>query len=205
MPWWSWSISAFDCQTGGKLREIEGSICSTCYATRGNYHFRNVKEAHARRRAALDDPRFVEAFIVVLTNLHSKTRAKRTLKDGSSITENRFRWHDAGDLQSVEHLRKIVRIAEATPQLEHWLPTKEKAYVKQFLRAGGVIPPNLNIKISSPMVGSLVDPGIPGVSYSTAGYDGPEVFQCPALKSQGNKCLDCSACWSSQPVNYPVH
>ena len=205
MPWWSWSISAHDCQTGGKLRELEGSVCSKCYALKGNYVFSNVKDAHARRRAALDHPLFIDAFVLVLTQLNQKTRARRKLADGSEIAENRFRWHDAGDLQDVSHLSKIVEIARQTPQIEHYLPTKEKAYVKRFIAAGGVIPPNLHIKISSPMIGDAVDPKIPGVSYTTVSYDGPEVFQCPALKYQGNKCLDCAVCWSSVNVNYPVH
>lgn len=202
MPWWSWSISAHDCQTGGKLREVEGSVCAKCYALKGNYSFSNVKDAHARRRAALDDARFVDAFVTVLTNLHLRTRAERS----PGVKENRFRWHDAGDLQGVWHLRKIAEIAERTPQIEHNLPTKEKGHVKRFLASGGVIPKNLHIRVSSPMVGSAVDPKIPGVGFNTVDYNGPEVFQCPALKQQGNKCLSCDACWrSSTNINFPLH
>lgn len=201
MPWWSWSISANDCQTGGKLRQVKGSVCAKCYALKGNYVFRNVKDAHARRRAGLDDPRFVEAFVLVLNSLHQKTKAEKS----PGVRENRFRWHDAGDLQNVVHLKKIVQIAEETPQLEHYLPTKEKGFVKRFISRGGKIPKNLHIKISSPMVGEAVDPKIPGVSFTTVSYDGPEVFQCPALHQQGNKCLSCAACWSGKNINYPVH
>ena len=32
MPWYGWSISAYRCKTGGKLREVENSTCSHCYA-----------------------------------------------------------------------------------------------------------------------------------------------------------------------------
>ena len=42
MPWWSWSISATECITGSKLAEVEGTVCSGCYALKGNYRFANV-------------------------------------------------------------------------------------------------------------------------------------------------------------------
>jgi hypothetical protein len=202
MPWWSWSISANDCQTGGKLRQIEGSVCGKCYALKGNYNFGNVKTAHARRRAALDDPQFVDAFVTVLKNLHKHTRAERA----PGVVENRFRWHDAGDLQGPWHLQKIAEIAQRTPEIEHNLPTKEKGHVKRFIASGGVIPKNLHVRVSSPMVGSAVDPKIKGVGFNTVNYDGPEVFQCPAMKHQGNKCLSCDKCWkSSTNINFPLH
>jgi len=57
-----------------------------------------------------------------------------------------FRWHDSGDLQSVEHFRLICDIARATPNTTHWLPTKEPRYVK------GDVPANLIVRVSAPHI-----------------------------------------------------
>jgi len=45
MPCYSYSISARDCITGGKLVKLENSICHGCYALKGNYNFSNVKNS----------------------------------------------------------------------------------------------------------------------------------------------------------------
>jgi hypothetical protein len=50
----------------------------------------------------------------------------------SSSGEAYFRWHDSGDLQSLQHLLDIVRIAEQLPNVSFWLPTKEKGLVYKY-------------------------------------------------------------------------
>lgn len=188
MPGWSWSISAEDCITGGKLRQIENSTCSACYALKGNYRFPVVKNAHARRRAALDMPEFVDAFTTVLAKLYP-------MRDG----EDRFRWFDAGDLPNLETLHKIIEVAEATPMIRHWLPTRELGIVRQL--GAGCVPPNLTIRLSAPMVGQAITP-LPDTTWS--GVDVPDVAACPAPQ-QGNQCLSCDHCWSKEPVSYHLH
>jgi len=37
MPGFSYSLPAQECKTGSKLRKIKNSVCSTCYALKGNY------------------------------------------------------------------------------------------------------------------------------------------------------------------------
>lgn len=196
MPWYSWSISAFACNTGGKLREVKGSICEKCYATRGFYQMPNVKEALDRRMVGLKDPAFVEAFTFVLTTLYERQRGEK---------ENRFRWHDSGDLQDHEHLTRINEIAKRTPFLVHYLPTKEMKLVREWVK-GNTIAPNLFIKVSHPMIGERFKaPPIKGISFSTAGVDDDETLvQCPAAQ-QGNKCLKCRSCWTAANINYHVH
>ena len=187
MPWWSWSISAQDCITGGKLRQVEGSTCSECYALKNRYLFDNVVAAHVRRRAALDHPDFVDAFVIVLTRL-----AKNARGDAS------FRWFDAGDLPSVEAFDKIIEIAKWTPMIQHWLPTRELAIVRERTH---VLPANLTVRLSAPMVGQSITP-LPNTTWS--GVDVEGVHQCPAPQ-QGNKCGDCRACWGPNPVSYGLH
>ena len=188
MPWWSWSISAQDCTTGAKLRQIEGSTCASCYALKGRYLFDNVTTAHARRRAALDHPQFVEAFVIVLQRLAKNARGPAD-----------FRWFDAGDLPDLAAFEKILEIAWMTPQVQHWLPTRELAIVRQVEPC--LIPTNLTVRLSAPMVGQSITPLL-GTTWS--GVDVPGVAQCPA-PSQGNKCGDCRLCWSAEPVSYHLH
>lgn len=200
MPWWSWSISAERCITGSKLAQNEGTVCSGCYALKGNYIWDNVKNAQARRLAGFEDPRWVEAFALVLNTLHGKTKKRR--EDGR--IENRFRWFDAGDIQSVEMLEKINEIALLTPNIDHWLPTREIGFVSSFLgrnkRAS-----NLTIRISAPLVGELPKTRTLGLPMATVGVAGVH-HDCQALALQGNRCLDCDRCWTATvDVNYPMH
>lgn len=203
MPWWAWSIDARECRTGSKLRKIENSVCSKCYACKGFYVFKAPRNAMARRLEALKHPQFVEAFILTLNTLYR--RGKKTyLVDGQQVKENRFRWHDSGDIQGVDHFRMICEIAAGTPEILHYLPTKEPGYVAQFVKKG-TIPDNLFVKISNPVIGQDFKKAPSGLPYSTVDVEGPHLFQCPALRFQGNKCLDCKACWTTANINYPVH
>lgn len=197
MPWFSWSISAEDCMTGGKLNQVEGTVCSGCYALKGRYLFPNVKEAHQRRLAALGNPFFEDAFVTVLTKLHSRQRGRK---------ENRFRWLDSGDLQSVEMLETINRIAERTPQIRHWLPTRELGIVREFLDLHGEFASNLVVRISVAKIGDVFERSPFGLPYaSVAAANSTAAHQCSAREKQGNRCLACDICWTRANINYPLH
>ena len=203
MPWYSFSTSAFDCQTGSKLRQICGSVCSKCYACKGQYPFPNVRIAQDKRMAGTKHDDFVEAFTLVLTTLYG--RGKKTYNfQGNTIKENRFRWHDAGDIQSLEHLEKINQIALNTPFLDHWLPTKEAGYVGKFLKKHKQFSNNLTVRISNPMIGETFKTAPMGLPFSTVGVT-QGMSQCSAPQ-QENKCLDCRMCWDKDKnVNYKAH
>lgn len=203
MPWWGWSISAVDCITGSKLAQGEGTVCSDCYALKGRYLFPNVKVAHDRRLAASHHPDFVDAFVIVLDNLYRRTRKRR---DNGEV-ENRFRWFDSGDLQSVDLLEKINQIATRTPNLAHWLPTREVSIVDEFAKKGNSLAPNLTVRISAPLIGETFKKRPAGLPVATVGMPGSTgAHDCQALASQGNQCLDCDRCWSKgQDINYPLH
>lgn len=187
MPWWSWSLSAADCVTGSKLRQVAGSTCAGCYALKGHYRMPNVKEAHQRRKEALQHPLFVDAFILVLNQLAANARTR----------EPCFRWFDAGDIPDAETLEKILRIARATPTVRHWLPTRELRLVRRAKN----IPPNLTIRVSAPMIGQT--PKVPeGLAWSGVNVQG--ISRCPAPENE-NKCKTCRLCWGSKPVSYDYH
>jgi hypothetical protein len=196
MPCHGYSLPAKECLTGSKLRQVKGSTCNGCYAMKGRYRFPNVEQAMYRRLALIGTPEWIPAMAELIT------------RKGEGF----FRWHDSGDLQSVEHLASIARIAELTPDVQHWLPTREYRIVAEFLEAGNVFPPNLNVRLSAHMIGGHAPtfPRLAGqVSISTVSRDEadyPSAHQCPA-RHQGNSCGDCRACWapSVAHVDYHLH
>ncbi len=116
------------------------------------------------------------------------------------------RWFDSGDLQSVAMLKAICGVAERTPDIKHWLPTREAKIVKDYLNSGGVVPTNLVIRISSTMIGDAPIKGYANTSTVHRKGEEPHGYACPA-SNQGNNCGDCRACWSGMfgNISYPLH
>jgi len=192
MPGFAYSIPAQACGVGSRLRAVQGSICSKCYALKGRYVFSNVKNALYRRLASLVNQEWVEAMAFQINH----------------ASVNVFRWHDAGDLQSLEHLEKIAAVCEATPDVRHWLPTREYAIVTAYKEKHGAFPANLNIRLSAYMMDGPLPTGAAerlGVTVSGVTSD-PSKVTCPAYK-QGGVCGSCRACWDKNQdvVMYPKH
>ena len=179
MPGLSYSLPAWECKTGSKLRKIKNSVCSMCYALKGNYtRYKAIKAAQYVRLKSLQDSRWIEAMTAQVTR------------------SEYFRWHDAGDVQSLEHLNNIYKICEATPETRHWLPTRE-AWIKNELDRK---PANLVIRFSPPMMGQRVD------TWPNSSMVVDTGASCPAPK-QGGKCKDCRMCWNPEikVVSYGKH
>ena len=175
MPGPAFNLPASRCITGAKLVKIPGSICHGCYALKGRYRFKNVQNALERRRQALSSPRWVEAMTVLV--------------QGHEF----FRWHDSGDLQSLEHLQKIFEVCRRTPNTKHWLPTREAQILKQVQPED--VPENLIIRFSSHMI----DQG-PVTAWPWTSTVVTKDKTCPAAE-QGNACRSCRACWSRDVKN----
>ena len=181
MPGPAFNLPAQACLTGAKLVNVPGSVCAGCYALKGRYRFPNVKEALNRRLQALGHPDWIEAMTILIKG------------------EKFFRWHDSGDVQSVEHLKAIFEVCKRTPETRHWMPTREARFLK--LMDPDIVPPNLIIRMSSHMIDQGPVKFWPWTStVSTAGKT------CPA-QDQGNECKDCRACWDRTipNVTYPKH
>ena len=69
MPGYGYSTPAEDCITGSKLAEVVDSICSFCYARKGRYVFRNVKQAMKKRLKSLQRLDWVDT-MVFLSLIH---------------------------------------------------------------------------------------------------------------------------------------
>jgi len=175
MPGLSYSLPAWECKTGWKLAQVPGTPCFSCYAKKGNYtRYPAIKAAQYRRLKAIDNPLWVQAMAAKIKN------------------QKWFRWHDAGDLQSSEHMQKIIEVCKLTPDTQHWLPTQER----QYLPDPAEVPKNLIIRLSAAKVDGTA--GNAWSHSSTVVTDGSASCLAP---SQGGKCLDCRACWNKDITN----
>ena len=180
MPGLSYSLPAWECQTGGKLSLVPGTPCFGCYAKKGNYtRYPAIKKAQYYRLNSLTHDSWVTAMVA---------QVKR---------QRWFRWHDAGDVQSVDHMNKILEVVRQTPGTQHWLPTQERPY----LPAPEDVPDNLVIRLS----GSKIDGPAPTAWTHTSSVV-TKGASCPA-PSQGGKCKECRMCWtkSVKHVSYGKH
>ena len=188
MPCPTYNTPAKLCKTGSRLRKIKGSTCNGCYAMKGNYLFPNVTQGLQKRFDAFRHIRFVEAMSFMI-NRYSK-------KSGY------FRWFDSGDLDSVNMLKKIVMICQATPTIKHWLPTREVKVVSDYLKIYKKFPDNLLVRVSSPMID-----GKPlKFDYTSTVHHKQKAIghDCPS-RFQENKCMNCRACWSKEVKNVSYH
>ncbi len=181
MPGWSIGLPAKECKTGGKLRDVKGSVCYDCYALKGCYVFKVVQQAQYRRLKAIRDPQWVEAMAHLINSKRPRV----------------FRWHDSGDVQDLNHLQKIYEVCRLTPSKRHWMPTRE-AWIKDHLQDK---PDNLVIRLSSPMV----DQG-PVSSWPNTSTVVTSGASCPAPK-QNNECGTCRNCWNPEikNISYGIH
>jgi len=212
MPSFGYSTPAARCWAGSKLRAVVGSTCSKCYAYgRGNYAFANVQAGLERRFLSLTDPRWVGAIARLIAKKRALYPVARQVKqDGELVWRDGryFRWHDSGDLQGPWHLANICAVARLTPDVQHWLPTREYRMVRDYLRMGGTIPSNLVVRLSAHMVDGVA-PDIAGLPVSTVHTVAAPAgsHDCPAVHSETNQCGSCRACWTGgvRHVSYHKH
>ena len=181
MPGYAYGLPAWECKTGAKLVKVPGSVCAGCYALKGNYaRYPEIKKSQYKRLASISRPEWVEAMAMVI---NSKAVAQHGY----------FRWHDAGDIQSPEHLQKIFQVCKLTPKVKHWMPTREAQFLKDIDPAQ--VPDNLIIRMSSHMI----DQG-PVTFWPHTSTVGSSSRTCPA-PDQGGKCGSCRTCWNKDVPN----
>ena len=183
MPGYAYNIPATACHVGAKLAQVPGSVCHGCYALKGRYRFKTVKDAMTRRLASIDS----EAWTATMA------------ADINARTSRFFRWHDSGDIQSLDHLRKIFDVCKLTPDVAHWLPTREAGILSKL--GPEQVPANLTIRLSATMIN-----GSPPKSWPLTSTVVTKGASCPA-PGQGNACRDCRNCWdkSIKNIAYGLH
>jgi hypothetical protein len=177
MPGFTYGLPAKECKTGSKLAKIPGTVCHGCYALKGCYVFKVVQAAQYKRLEAIKHPLWAIAMAAQINSKKSKF----------------FRWHDSGDIQSVKHLLKIFKVCRLTPDVQHWMPTREAQILKVVPPSR--VPDNLIIRMS----GTKVDGEAPTFWPWTSTVVN-EGATCPAPK-QDNKCGSCRACWDKSIKN----
>ena len=195
MPGSSFAISAKRCNVGSRLVNVEGSTCSKCYALRLQKFRPSVDkgwETNYNKSVEMvdtDPSRWVNSLVFQINR----------------TGETYHRWFDSGDLPSVAYLRAIVQVVEATPNVKHWLPTREVKVVRDYVSKYGDFPANLVVRVSAPMIDQKPLKGFTHTS-TVDTSDDYEGWSCPS-QSQGNSCGDCRQCWNPElfNVSYPLH
>ena len=194
MPCDSYSLPTENCITGSKLAKIKNTPCYNCYANKGNYHrFKsNILPMQKKRLHSIKSKNWVDAMIKLINN------------------QPYFRWHDSGDIQSIEHFHKICLIAEAMPKTLFWIPTREYSIIKDYAKKH-TIPKNLIVRLSAIFIDKAVIipkslQNIKNIVVSNVHTKEPIGLECESYK-QGGKCNDCRKCWNPniKAISYKLH
>ncbi len=181
----SWSLQALDTCPGSVSHKNElVAACSGCYATTGNYVFDNVKAPREFNRTDWQRDDWVPDMVIALIN------------------EDYFRWLDSGDLYDVRLAWKVYQVMEATPWVDHWLPTRMYKFPKfaAVFKAMRALP-NVAVRFSSDSIDGTYTPGLHGSTIVPDDVPTPEgTVRCLAYEHDG-MCSGCRACWdASIPV-----
>lgn len=193
MPGSTFAQDSFACNVGSRLASVKGSVCESCYARKIQKLRPSVNQGwksnleKARHWLQVNPTQWIKAATFQIEKLAAKSG------------ERFHRWFDSGDLDSFEQLVAIVQVAESTPTIKHWLPTREIRIVKRYMDEIGDFPKNLVVRVSSPMIG---DSPLTFPNTSTVHRKGESVhgMECRAY-TQGNQCGDCRACWNPDVSN----
>ena len=181
MPCRSWSLQALD--TCPASKDASGNLvpaCSGCYATTGNYRFKNVKAPREHNRQDWKRDSWVSDMVKELDN------------------DRYFRWFDSGDIYDIRLAYKILAVAEQTPWVKHWIPTRMHKFSKfesviRWLEAL----PNVVVRLSSDSITGETIEGNTTSTIATLDNVPSGAVVCEAYTRQG-KCDTCRACWDKE-------
>lgn len=181
----SWGIPATRCRIGSLLAQQEGTTCNDCYALKGTFWFGNVKRMLENNYKKMFNTFWTPA---IAAQIHW-------------LGEERFRWFMSGDLQGIPHLRNIIQICLATPEVCHWLPTRERETV---LACREEIPKNLTIRASATRIDG---PPPAWWNFTSTVVTVADAETCPS-SVKGGSCADnaCTRCWEQEgDIAYLAH
>jgi len=190
MPCRSWSLQALD--TCPASRDASGNLvpaCSGCYATTGNYRFKNVKAPREHNREDWKRDTWADDMVRELDN------------------DRYFRWFDSGDMYDIRLARKILEVCERTPWVKHWIPTRMHKFQKFALVLARLESlPNVVVRLSSDSITGQVISGSTTSTIATLDTVPEGSVVCEAYTRAG-KCDTCRACWdkSVSVVTYIGH
>jgi len=196
MPGFSIGLPADECITGSELAKVEGSVCEECYAKRGHYKYDVVQNALYRRLYSLNHPLWVPS-LATLIDYSCKL-----------LGEDYFRFHDSGDIMGLWHLKNIALVAELTPHIKYWIPTREYKMVIDYQKKYGDFPKNLIVRVSAHMIEGSSPKYFTNTSTVSRQYESINKqlggVLCQAY-TRDNNCGDCRACWSDKVPDVTYH
>ena len=184
MPCPSWSLAAIktcpgSVKSGGELVDA----CSKCYATKGFYNMKPAKNLRIHNKQDWKTDGWVSEMVSYLGDY------------------GRFRWFDSGDIYTIVLAKKILKVCELTPWVEHWIPTRSykfKKFMPIFNKLRALS--NVSIRFSSDSIKGEYTKGLHGSTIIPNEYFKTDAFICRA-NTRGHKCGPCRACWDK---NIPV-
>jgi hypothetical protein len=139
MPGFAYSTPAHECKTGTILRNVDKSVCKNCYAyLRGRYRFQNVIDAQYKRFRSLTHPKWVEAMAVQINSKKVKY----------------FRWHDSGDVQDLDHLRRIYAVCPDNLVVRFSMPMVDQAAGTSWPNTSTVSTKKIDVTCPAPLQGN---------------------------------------------------
>lgn len=198
-----YSTNPLKCVRGAVLAKIPDTVCHDCYAIKAFNQYPSVRESQdgnqlkyefARDNNNLED--WAQSMAWQIQD--SSDRKEKAGKLGAGL----HRWFGAGDCPDVDFILAVVRVCELTPNIRHWLPTREYSMVEK----AGLLPQNLVIRVSS----NYIDKAAPSKfkNTSTVNKNAPAIgYTCPASANDSCGEHNCTACWDSnvENVSYPFH
>jgi hypothetical protein len=135
---------------------------------------------------------FVTAFAYVLNHRleHDKSQGRKD--------HRYFRWFDSGDLQSRKHAYIIAAIVRQTPNVSHWLPTREPDFIDKV-----TWPDNMTVRLSSNIIDEDRPQDYDGWHWPTAALHtkpgelpNDRYIECQSKLLGAYICQTCRDCWN---------
>lgn len=126
------SIPALKTGEGAVICPMAGDCAKdgACYAMRGSYSWRGVKEAFEKRYAATLAHHFIDDAVTEIRSVLKHTKLRLFV-----------RVHDSGDFYSPAYLDKWLDIANSLPHVTFYAYTKSLPWVRKA-KADGKVPKN---------------------------------------------------------------
>jgi len=186
-----------------------GSICGSCYASKGCYTYSSTRKAQAARFEwtvrCMRTTEGIQSWVSAMVEAIRESGAEY------------FRVHDSGDMFNVAYAKAWLEVCRSLQgRVKFWIPTRAWQAPKSVLPVFDPLLtvlrqlaelPNVTVRPSALNFGDYA-PEVGGLhAGSTA--EMPDVFrawQCPAPE-QGGTCADCRVCWVARdlPVAYRKH
>lgn len=214
MPCLSWSLPALLTCPGssesyknysGQLQDWQNAFdsdaklvpsCQGCYATTGNYLYKNVKAVREHNMQDWQKPDWASKMVATIKH------------------EKYFRFFDSGDVYCVELAEKILEVCKRCPDTKFWIPSLawQIVEIENVLLDINALP-NVVVRGSTGKVISSKNEikysHYPS-SYVVANAEDVKgsrgLVVCRSFERSG-KCGSCRACWNIKvgTVLYPAH